>query len=177
LSASRRLDALPAMPCGPSEWVILPGFGLCGSGLGKHWFFVCAPGPSRARARSRPSPLPPSSTPPTTHKGSHVSDNDPDTLAREKTKALEGHTPTVIPGAPGWNEKLASDSEAVVKAERAAADGSTDGTEPGADISEDVHILQEHTVKVLHEEAFIDRGVQVPDRAGEDPLTRGSSPL
>ena len=39
-----------------------------------------------------------------------------------QAKSLEGHVPTVIPGAPGWSEKLASDSEAVVKAERAAAE-------------------------------------------------------
>jgi hypothetical protein len=71
--------------------------------------------------------------------GSHTSDNNPDTLLHEKTRNLEGgcpadsmcrtvhkpltathawaaagKTPEVVPGAPGWNPQLASDSEAAV---------------------------------------------------------------
>ena len=93
-------------------------------------------------------------------KGSHVSDNDPAVLAREMTKAMEGHTPTVMPGTPGWNEKLSSDSEAIVKAERAAAE------EGGQDVAADVKVLVKHTVTVLREEAIIDRmvGEGVPER-------------
>ncbi|KAI8470385.1 MAG: hypothetical protein J3K34DRAFT_420743 [Monoraphidium minutum] len=51
--------------------------------------------------------------------GSHTSDNDPAVLAKEKQRNLKGKTPEVVPGAPGWNQGLASESEAVVKAERA----------------------------------------------------------
>jgi hypothetical protein len=60
--------------------------------------------------------------------GSHTSNNDPDVLEREKARNLSARTaeegervPGSMPGgtAPGWNERLASDAEAVVKAERA----------------------------------------------------------
>ena len=117
-----------------------------------------------------------------THAGSHVSDNDPATIRREKAKSLEGHTPTVMPGAPGWNEKLASDSEAVVKAERAAAEAGVPSAPacPGEDVAGDVKVLARHTVAVLREQAFVDRLVEQEVQAGaeaEDPLTRGSSPL
>ena len=100
-------------------------------------------------------------------------------MAREKTKAMEGHMPTVMPGVPGWSEKLASDSEAVVKAEVSAAEAGCPGSraDPGEDVGADVAVLTEHTLKVLREEAFIDRMVRAPDRSEEDPLTRGSSPL
>jgi hypothetical protein len=61
--------------------------------------------------------------------GSHVSDNDPEVLEAEKRRNLsqqhEGSPlpPGAVPNAPGWNPKLASDSEAVVKAERAGEMG------------------------------------------------------
>ena len=95
---------------------------------------------------------------------------------------MEGHTPTVMPGAPGWNEKLASDSEAVVKAERAAAEAGVPSAPacPGEDVAGDVKVLARHTVAVLREQAFVDRLVEQEVQAGaeaEDPLTRGSSPL
>ena len=60
--------------------------------------------------------------------GSHVSDNDPTILQREKERNLSGQTgkpggegavPGAVENAPGWNPKLASDAESVVKAERA----------------------------------------------------------
>ncbi|CAG8435741.1 6215_t:CDS:2 [Diversispora eburnea] len=50
--------------------------------------------------------------------GSHMSDNDPETLEREKKRLLSGNVKGVLRSAPGWNEMLASDSEAVIKAER-----------------------------------------------------------
>eukprot|EP00891_Asterochloris_glomerata_P001943 jgi/Astpho2/1943/Aster-x0089 len=51
--------------------------------------------------------------------GSHASDNDPEVLEAEKRKNLSGQTKSSMPGhAPGWNERLASDSEAAVKAEK-----------------------------------------------------------
>lgn len=61
--------------------------------------------------------------------GSHTSDNDPDVLEREKRRNLSGETakegqcavPGAVPGAEGWNPRLASDSEEIVKSERAPA--------------------------------------------------------
>ncbi|KZT07738.1 uncharacterized protein LAESUDRAFT_724733 [Laetiporus sulphureus 93-53] len=47
--------------------------------------------------------------------------NDPETLETEKQrnlKGIQGETSTTIENAPGWNEYLASDSEADVKADR-----------------------------------------------------------
>jgi hypothetical protein len=61
--------------------------------------------------------------------GSHVCDNDPVVLELEKERNL--HDPGSIPGrggvpdVAGWNEKLASDSEAVVRA-RARVGGCAD---------------------------------------------------
>lgn len=52
--------------------------------------------------------------------GSHASDNDPEVLEKEKQRNLKGEVKSSIPNAHGWNEKLASDSEAAVKAERHA---------------------------------------------------------
>jgi len=54
--------------------------------------------------------------------GSHVSDNDPEVLEREKERNIKGqqhHTSTPHKHAPGWNESLASVSEAAVKADQA----------------------------------------------------------
>lgn len=52
--------------------------------------------------------------------GSHSSDNDPDVLHKEKERNLQAGKPksAVKDLEEGWNEKLASDSEAAVKAER-----------------------------------------------------------
>ncbi|KAK9764438.1 hypothetical protein K7432_008042 [Basidiobolus ranarum] len=49
---------------------------------------------------------------------SNMSDNDPDVLEKEKQKNLRGETKGTIKNHPGWNEKLASHSEASVKADR-----------------------------------------------------------
>jgi len=58
--------------------------------------------------------------------GGNASDNDPKVLEREKARNLSGATerageslPGSVPDADGWNPQLASDAEAVVKAERA----------------------------------------------------------
>lgn len=92
---------------------------------------------SRALAAALPSPPPPPAAlaallPRGASRlygiGSHVSDNDPEVLAREKARNLSGqteaeekagHVAGAVEGAEGWNPLLASDSEAVVKAERA----------------------------------------------------------
>ncbi|KIY50683.1 hypothetical protein FISHEDRAFT_71721 [Fistulina hepatica ATCC 64428] len=55
---------------------------------------------------------------------STVSENDPEVLVKEKERNLSGKqhtTSSTLDHAPGWNEYLATDSEAAVK-----ADGSTD---------------------------------------------------
>jgi len=54
--------------------------------------------------------------------GSHMNDNDPDTIEREKKKNLSGGDHSSSPHkshAPGWSEALASVSEAFVKADQA----------------------------------------------------------
>ncbi|KAL5634612.1 hypothetical protein ACGC1H_002604 [Rhizoctonia solani] len=45
--------------------------------------------------------------------------NDPDVLEREKHKNLRGEQNSPHTHAPGWNELLASDSEAHIKADKA----------------------------------------------------------
>ncbi|TFK27498.1 hypothetical protein FA15DRAFT_666347 [Coprinopsis marcescibilis] len=50
---------------------------------------------------------------------STMHDNDPEILEREKHRNLTGKTSSnLFPHAPGWNEKLASASEATVKADK-----------------------------------------------------------
>lgn len=51
--------------------------------------------------------------------GSHSSDNKPDIIEQEKQRNLTGQTPEIVPGQPGWNPNLASDSEAAIRAEKA----------------------------------------------------------
>ncbi|TPX46536.1 hypothetical protein SeMB42_g03660 [Synchytrium endobioticum] len=53
---------------------------------------------------------------------SHECDNDPGLLEREKRRTLKGDVKTVINNAPGWNEALASESEANVKADRSSCE-------------------------------------------------------
>ncbi|KAF5342408.1 hypothetical protein D9611_001808 [Ephemerocybe angulata] len=55
-----------------------------------------------------------------THSSSTMHDNDPEILEREKQRNLSGQQFEVCtePIAPGWNEALASASEAFVKADR-----------------------------------------------------------
>lgn len=52
--------------------------------------------------------------------GSHMSDDNPGVIEKEAWKNLHGKTRSWIKEARGWNERLASDSEAVVMAERYA---------------------------------------------------------
>ncbi|KAL3152927.1 hypothetical protein ABBQ38_012230 [Trebouxia sp. C0009 RCD-2024] len=95
--------------------------------------------------------------------GSHKSDNDPDKLEKEKRKNLKGD-PTkgkeqehhAIPGAAGWNEELASDSEASVKADRHAPDS--------------VDELQKLSVKHLHGQVD-----EEPSAADKDPVKKGKA--
>ena len=85
---------------------------------------------------------------------------------------LSGHVSPVVPSAPGWSEKLASDSEAVIKAERdngAPAPGDEEAVEA------DVAKLQAHTLKVLIHEEFMDAHMEVEPET--DDVKKGSSPL
>jgi len=83
--------------------------------------------------------------------GSHGSDNDPDVLHKEKERNLSGETKHIHPGLEeGWNEKLASDSEAAVKAERHVDGEAT------------IEDLQHRTVKHIREEHHSEEEV-VPD--------------
>ncbi|CAG8613413.1 11298_t:CDS:2 [Ambispora gerdemannii] len=68
--------------------------------------------------------------------GNHVSANDPKILVQEREILTK--IKSRIKSAPGWNEFLASDSEAIVKAER----------EDHSSIEE----LQRQTVEFFHEE-------------------------
>ncbi|CAL5219449.1 g1284 [Coccomyxa viridis] len=88
--------------------------------------------------------------------GSHGSDNDPDVLDKEKEKNLSGKTKHIHPGLEeGWNEKLASDSEAAVKAERHVDGEAT------------IEDLQHRTVKHIREEHHSEEEVvQDPSKAG-----------
>lgn len=95
--------------------------------------------------------------------GSHNSDNDPQKLEAEKQKNLQGDPAKGkeqenhhMPGAKGWNEDLASDSEAAVKAEKHAPDT--------------VEEMQNLSVKHLH--GAVD---EEPSTAEKDPLKKGKS--
>ena len=77
--------------------------------------------------------------------GSHGTDNNPEAMEKEKRKNLKGDPKKGnqeenhhLPGSEGWNEKLASDSEAAVKAEKHAPDS--------------VEEMQNLSVKHLHGE-------------------------
>ena len=77
--------------------------------------------------------------------GSHGTDNNPEAMEQEKRKNLEGDPKKGnkqdnhhLPGSEGWNENLASDSEAAVKAEKHAPDS--------------VEEMQKLSVKHLHGE-------------------------
>lgn len=51
--------------------------------------------------------------------GSHVSENDPEVIEKEKERSISKKVKSRVgESAPGWSELLASDSESVVKAER-----------------------------------------------------------
>ncbi|CAG8473582.1 7955_t:CDS:2, partial [Ambispora leptoticha] len=81
--------------------------------------------------------------------GSHVSNNDPKILEKEKEKTLkvsssskEKVNKSRVKHAPGWNELLASDSEAIIKAERGH----------GHDINCSIEELQRQSVATFHED-------------------------
>lgn len=76
--------------------------------------------------------------------GSHMSNNNPETIEREKEKSLKGETVSPIPEAPHWSEPLASDSEAIIKAERYATE-------------DDVMKLQEETIEIIREQEDLDK--------------------
>ncbi|CAG8758715.1 24410_t:CDS:2 [Dentiscutata erythropus] len=58
--------------------------------------------------------------------GSNASNNDPLIIEREKHRLLKGKVVGNVKHAPVWNERLASDSEAIVKAEREPDSSSMD---------------------------------------------------
>ncbi|TFK50143.1 hypothetical protein OE88DRAFT_1661721 [Heliocybe sulcata] len=74
----------------------------------------------------------------TTRAYSTMHDNDPELLEKEKHRNLQGkqhETSTPLHDAPGWNEHLASASEATVKADRSSHN--------------DPEALQAHTVEYV----------------------------
>lgn len=95
--------------------------------------------------------------------GSHKADNDPDKLEAEKQKNLKGDPAKGkeqanhhLPGAKGWNEELASDSEASVKADKHAPDT--------------VEEMQHLSVKHLHGQVD-----EEPTSTEKDPLKKGKA--
>lgn len=95
--------------------------------------------------------------------GSHKADNDPEKLEAEKRKNLKGdpakgkeQTNHHLPGSAGWNEELASDSEASVKADKHAPDT--------------VEEMQNLSVKHLHGQVD-----EEPSAAEKDPVKKGKS--
>ena len=95
--------------------------------------------------------------------GSHNADNDPEKLEAEKRKNLQGDAAKGkeeknhhMPGSAGWNENLASDSEAAVKAEKHAPDS--------------VEEMQKLSVKHLHGEVD-----EQPATTEKDPLKKGKA--
>ena len=95
--------------------------------------------------------------------GSHNADNDPEKLESEKRKNLQGDPAKGkeqenhhLPGAKGWNENLASDSEASVKADKHAPDT--------------VEEMQHLSVKHLHGQVD-----EEPATAEKDPLKKGKA--
>lgn len=70
--------------------------------------------------------------------GSHMSDDDPVIISKEKESLMRGVDKSPYPqDAPGWNEELASVSEAIVKAERAHTDSNLDELQ-----QESIHYLK-----------------------------------
>lgn len=83
---------------------------------------------------------------------STMHDNDPETLEREKRRNLSGiqhKTSTPIDDAPGWNEDLASTSEAHVKADRSTVT---------------IHDLQQKTVDYVNARHQPDEPEQIDHR-------------
>ncbi|KAL1917347.1 uncharacterized protein VTP21DRAFT_5003 [Calcarisporiella thermophila] len=86
--------------------------------------------------------------------GSHMSDNDPHVLEREKQKVLKGkHS--------GWNELLASHSEANVKAER----------EPDMDVKD----MQKHSIDKLKQHENSNAEFEMHTMSREQRLEQGDT--
>merc|ERR1711879_734070 len=87
--------------------------------------------------------------------------DDPQRSKRETEKQkrinLEGKVVSDVPDAPGWNDRLASDSEAIVKADRSEL--------------EDMHELQELTIETIEKreqmEQEVEKEVETSDRAND----------
>jgi hypothetical protein len=75
--------------------------------------------------------------------GSHVSDNDPELIEKHKKRQHKGKTVSNIREVEGWDEKLGSDSEAIIKAERYAS-------------NKTIKELQDNTIKTLKEEEEVE---------------------
>lgn len=95
--------------------------------------------------------------------GSHKADNDPEKLEAEKRKNLKGDPAKGkeqenhhLPGSKGWNEELASDSEASVKADKHAPDT--------------IDEMQKLSVKHLHGQVD-----EEPSATEKDPLKQGKA--
>jgi hypothetical protein len=72
-----------------------------------------------------------------------VSDNNPEVLERLKKRQHDGKTVSNICDVQGWDEKLGSDSEAIIKAERYAS-------------NKTIKELQDNTIKTLREEEEVE---------------------
>ncbi|KAL7422284.1 hypothetical protein Q5752_002930 [Cryptotrichosporon argae] len=105
--------------------------------------------PALRAARRAPVPAPARLMAVRWTSGSQRHGNDPDVIAKEKARNLSGTQDSSAPHkehAPGWNEHLASDSEANVKADQAGPKG-----KPSKD-------LQDATVKHTHKHHHTDDG-------------------
>ncbi|KXS09310.1 hypothetical protein M427DRAFT_75655 [Gonapodya prolifera JEL478] len=80
--------------------------------------------------------------------GSHMSDNDPNVLEKAQKLRTLGKAKGPIKHVEEWSEKLASDSEAVVKAEREA--------------DTPLHILQEGTIEHVHSQQWHEESPPAP---------------
>lgn len=80
-------------------------------------------------------------------------------VERQKKLTLEGRVVSDIPEAPNWNDRLASDSEAIVKAERCQV--------------KDINELQEITIKTIErrekEERVDDEEIMTPPTSEQAP--------
>lgn len=72
-----------------------------------------------------------------------MSDNDPELIEKHKKRQHEGKTVSNIREVEGWDEKLGSDSEAIIKAERYAS-------------NKTIKELQDNTIKTLLEEEEVE---------------------
>ncbi|KAG8983274.1 hypothetical protein FRB90_006156 [Tulasnella sp. 427] len=104
---------------------------------------------------------------------SHVSGNDPETMEREKERSLKKHPNQHAPHdkhAPGWNEKLASVSEASVKADQATTESPEELTKVTVEYIKKTHsddagdTIQKATTtafeaadRAVHQEAVYDK--------------------